>query len=218
MLARGEHDTPPAFARALAAMTALRPRPEVVVSETPAPTRLAPYAVALAAEIVVDEEDLATGRLVLLHDPAGQDAWAGTSRFVAYVRAAVEQDLADDQLLCEVAWSWLTESLASRGAPHTAGSGTVTRTVSQGFGGLFGDPARSEVEIRASWTPTGDSPGASDAGAHALAWTDLLATAAGLAPVVLALVGQSPTATAAAGSAAAKPGTDPRRPRPNRGR
>ncbi len=212
MLARGERETPPAFARALAALTALRPRSEVVVTETPAPTRLAPFAVALSAEIEVGDEDLATGRLVLLHDPAGQEAWSGTSRFVAYIRAEVEKDLAEDQFLCEVAWSWLTEALVAREAPFTAASGTVTRTASQGFGGMAEDPARSEVEIRASWTPTGDSPAGSDAGAHALAWTDLLAMAAGLPPVTLALVG------APAGEVERPDGPAGRSPRPQRGR
>lgn len=211
MATRGERDTPAAFSRAVASLSALRPRSEVVVTETPAPTRLAPYAVALSAEIAVDEDDLATGRLVLLHDPAGQESWGGTSRFVAYIRAAVEKDLAEDQLLCEVAWSWLTEALVARDAPYSASSGTVTRTASQGFGGMAEDPARSEVEIRASWTPTGDSPAGSDAGAHALAWTDLLAQAAGLPPVTLALVGAS-TGPDGGGPGATR---DPR-PRPGR--
>ena len=200
MLARGDRETPASFARAVAALAAMRPRTEVVVTETPAPTRLAAFAVALSAEIAVGEDDLATGRLVLLHDPAGQDAWDGTFRFVAYLRAAVESEMASEPLLCEVAWSWLTEALDDRGAAFTAASGTVTRTASQGFGSMSDDPARSEVEIRASWTPLAPTrPGGpragsaapeagSDADAHALAWTDLLAMAAGLPPASPALV------------------------------
>ncbi|MEV6784924.1 DUF3000 family protein, partial [Streptomyces sp. NPDC051098] len=35
------------------------------------------------------EDDLADGRLVLLHDPAGHDAWQGTFRMVTLVRAGV---------------------------------------------------------------------------------------------------------------------------------
>lgn len=188
MSSRGDRETPATFARAVAALSGMRPRPEVVVTETPAPTRLAAFAVALSAEIAVGEDDLATGRLVLLHDPAGQDAWAGTFRFVAYLRAAVEADIAAEPLLCEVAWSWLTEALDNRGASYLAASGTVTRTASQGFGAMSDDPARSEVEIRASWTPAGDGQDGSSADAHALAWTDLLATAAGLPPAAPALV------------------------------
>lgn len=189
MPARGEHETPAAFARALVALEGLRPRPEVVVTETPAPTRLAPFAVALSGEVAVGEDDLATGRLVLLHDPAGQETWAGTSRYVAYLRATVEEEIAEEPMLCDVAWSWLVESLELRGASFTAASGTVTRTASQGFGGMSQEPPRSEVEIRASWTPTGAEPAGADAGAHALAWTDLLAKAAGLPPDSPSLVG-----------------------------
>lgn len=188
MPARGERETPAAFTEALASLKGLRPRSEVVVTETPAPTRLAPYAVALSAEITVGDDDLATGRLVLLHDPAGQEAWAGTSRFVLYLRATVEDEIAQEPMLCDVAWSWLTESLESRGASYTAANGTVTRTASQGFGGMSEEPPRSEVEVRASWTPTGADPVGGDAGAHALAWTDLLAKAAGLPPELPPLV------------------------------
>ncbi|CAM5246453.1 hypothetical protein SVIOM74S_05561 [Streptomyces violarus] len=47
------------------------------VEPTSPPHRLAPHAYALEAAVVDGEEDLADGRLVLLHDPAGQDAWQG---------------------------------------------------------------------------------------------------------------------------------------------
>ena len=58
--------------------------------------------------------DVATGRLVLLHDPAGQDAWDGTLRLVTYVTAELEPELASDPLLPAVGWSWLTDALAAR--------------------------------------------------------------------------------------------------------
>ena len=63
--------TAPAFERALAELRAARLRPEVRVTEVPAPQRIAPYAVALTAEVVTNGEDdeLASGRFVLLHDP-----------------------------------------------------------------------------------------------------------------------------------------------------
>ena len=37
--------------------------------------------------------DLGTGRLILLHDPAGNDAWDGTFRCVAYARADIDPEL-----------------------------------------------------------------------------------------------------------------------------
>ena len=52
-------------------------RPEVFCEEMPAPQRIAPWSSALSADVTVDDEDLGTGRLILLHDPAGYDAWDG---------------------------------------------------------------------------------------------------------------------------------------------
>ncbi|MGH8777357.1 MAG: DUF3000 domain-containing protein [Jiangellaceae bacterium] len=172
---RTEPENPAAFVQAVAALRAVRLRPEVVVEPTPAPKRLAPYAFALSAEVA---GDVATGRLVLLHDPLGQEAWHGEFRLVTYVRASLEPEMAADPLLLGVGWSWLTEALVARGAPFTAASGTVTRVASESFGGMAEEPATAEVEIRASWTPIDP-----DLAPHALAWGDVLTTAAGLAPL-----------------------------------
>ena len=62
----------PDFAHALRSLHESRLRPEVRLTEVPAPSRLAPHAVAMTADIVdaSDGEDLATGRFVLLHDVA----------------------------------------------------------------------------------------------------------------------------------------------------
>jgi hypothetical protein len=67
-------EAPDEFVRALSALRSVTPRPEVVIEETPAPQRLAPHAVALSADVVSPADpdvELGTGRLVLLHDPAG---------------------------------------------------------------------------------------------------------------------------------------------------
>lgn len=180
--ARPSRPVPPAFAAALDEVGAARARPEVRVSEATAPTRLAPHAVALTADVVLGGDEVATGRLVLLHDPAGHDAWEGTFRFVAYARADVEADMAADPLLCQVAWSWLTDALDTRDAGFGAASGTVTRVASEGFGGMSGDAGRAEVEVRASWSPLGRCT------PHVEAWADLLCTAAGLPPAAPSVV------------------------------
>ncbi len=180
--ARGSRAVPAAFVTALAEIGRARARPEVDVAEATAPTRLAPHAVALSAEVVLGGEELGSGRLVLLHDPAGHEAWEGTFRFVAYVRAQVEPDMAADPLLCEVGWSWLTDALDQRGAGYVAASGTVTRISSEGFGGMASDPGRAEIEVRASWSPDGDCT------PHVEAWSDLLCTAAGLPPAAPSVV------------------------------
>jgi len=187
MVARREADeVPEEFSRALAAIRAARPRSEVVLEETPAPQRLAPYAVALTADVVspLDPDvEIGTGRLVLLHDPAGHEAWQGTFRLVTYVRAELEHEMAADPLLPGVGWAWLTESLDSHQAGFTAASGTVTRVASESFGAIAGEAASAQIEIRASWTPLDDA-----FEAHLLAWCELLCTTAGLPPVAPGVV------------------------------
>ena len=73
-------------------MTAAPLRPEVEWREIPAPSHMAPSTWAATAEIVMDDEELASGRLVILHDPAGQEAWDGTWRMVALVQARLEPE------------------------------------------------------------------------------------------------------------------------------
>ncbi|MDQ4085433.1 MAG: DUF3000 domain-containing protein [Actinomycetota bacterium] len=178
MVAPRELDAPPeAFAAALAQFRAAALRPEVVGEEMPAPQRVAPYAAALSADVVVDGAEIGTGRIVLLHDPAGNDAWQGAFRCVAYARADVEPELVTDPMLSEVGWSWLCEALRAHNADYVAPSGTVTRVASEGFGGMADDPASAQIEVRASWTPVGDVR------PHVEAWGELLCTAAGLPPV-----------------------------------
>ena len=181
---RGRELVPEAFARALRELRSAPLRPEVVLEETPAPQRLAPHAVALSAEVVLDDAELATGRLVLLHDPAGHEAWQGTSRLVAYVRADLDAEMADEPLVSSVGWAWLTEALEARGARYTVPSGTVTRVSSESFGSMSGEPATSQVEIRASWTPLDGDP----LDRHVSAWGDVLCSAAGLAPLPTGVV------------------------------
>lgn len=174
----GNGTVPASFAEALASIRGVTLRPEIVLEETPAPQRLSPYAVAVQAEVVIDDDEAASGRFVLLHDPDGQEPWAGEYRVVTFAKGTVELDIAQDPMLTEVAWSWLVEALDERGAGFRAESGTVTRTASQSFGAISDRDPSGDVEIRASWTP--DS---SDIGAHLLAWADVLARVAGLLPI-----------------------------------
>lgn len=171
------HAWPDEFRVAVQQMHAARLRPELTCEEMPAPQRIAPYAAALAADVTVDGTDVGAGRLVLLHDPAGNDAWSGTFRCVAYCRAEIDPELVTDPMLSGVGWSWLTEALDAHGALHLAPSGTVTRVASESFGGMALEPATAQIEIRASWTPTTELSG------HVEAWGDLLCQAAGLPPV-----------------------------------
>lgn len=168
------------FDRALASLRAVRLRPELTLDEGPAPQRLAPHAVALTAEFCEDDEELASGRFVLLHDPDGVEAWDGHYRAVIFIRAVLEPDLATDPLLTGVAWAWLQESLDESAGPRTALGGTVTRVMSESFGSLGERDVTGMVEIRASWTPTGAPE---DMGGEVQAWAGALAQAAGLLPL-----------------------------------
>ncbi|MGN9776609.1 DUF3000 domain-containing protein [Micromonospora sp. H33] len=168
---------PETFARAVAGLRSAAPRAEILLEEVGAPQRLAPYAFALSATVLRDGDDVATGRLILLHDPAGHEAWQGTLRLVTYVTAEMEVDLAADPLLPGVGWTWLTDALDVQGARHRAIGGTVTQTMSTRFGDLAGPPAAGDIEIRASWTPLDD-----DLAPHLYAWCTLLASTAGLPP------------------------------------
>lgn len=169
--------TPEEFLEAVARMHTARLRPEIFCEEMPAPQRIAPFASALSADVTVDGEDVGTGRIVLLHDPAGNEAWGGTYRCVAYARAEIDPEMANDALLGEVGWSWLTEALDAHGAEYTSPSGTVTKVSSESFGSMADEEATAQLEIRASWTPLGDIAD------HVEAWGELLCTASGLPPV-----------------------------------
>ncbi|NYJ00033.1 hypothetical protein HNR19_000731 [Nocardioides thalensis] len=170
---------PPEFAAAVASLREAVLRPEVYCEEMPAPQRIAPHATALSADVTVDGEDVATGRIVVLHDPAGNAAWDGTFRCVAYCRAEIEGDLATDPLLTDVGWTWLTDALEAHGAEYGAISGTVTRVQTESYGSMSDDGGSAQLEIRASWTPH-DVP---DLARHVEAWGELLCTAGGMEPV-----------------------------------
>ena len=151
------------FARTLSALRDVRVRSEVRLTEVPAPTRIAPYAAALTADVIDvsdPEADLATGRLVVLHVPSAPETWDGQGRIVTFARAELEPELAGDPMLGAVGWSWLTESIGARDLTWTAEAGTVTR---------------------------------GDVVDHLRAWADMLCTIAGIPPLpdgVVPLPGQ----------------------------
>ncbi len=154
-------------------------RAEFSLEEVPAPQRLAPHSIALAVEAIdSDDEELAVGRFIVLHDPEGQDTWDGTFRVVSFVRAPMESDVVTDDLFDEVAWSWLTDALTDAGAKFHNASGTVTRTVSRSFAGLEDRSTETDLEIRASW-----SPDTEDLSRHMQAWLALVEKSSGLTPL-----------------------------------
>ena len=175
---RTELDGPPEeFAAAVSALRSATLRREVAVEAISAPQRIAPYATALSADVRVDADDLGSGRLVLLYDPAGNEAWEGTFRCVAFGRAEVDPEMVTDPLVSAVGWSWLTDALTASSATHLALSGTVTTVLSECFGGMAADGSTAQLEIRASWTPL------DGVSAHVSAWGEMLCTMCGLPPL-----------------------------------
>ncbi|MEV8082062.1 DUF3000 domain-containing protein [Pseudarthrobacter oxydans] len=196
---------PPEFLHALGTLRKAQCRRELRLAEIPAPARLAPFAVALGAEVYAPgagtagtplhgpaamalaaasgtEDDggteLATGRFILLHDPDGSEVWGGEFRIVTYIRAELEPEMGNDEMLGTVAWTWLVEALENHKAPYRAAGGTATRVLSESFGTLSERPGSIDIELRASWTPA-----TSDVMAHLEAWSDMVCTFAGLPPL-----------------------------------
>src|SRR6476646_9783470 len=159
---------PAQFREAVAAMNATTVRPEIELGPIRPPQRLAPFSYALGAEVrhpetaIVPErsEGDAFGRLILLHDPEGAEAWDGTMRLVAYIQADLDSTEAVDPLLPEVAWSWLVDALESHADGVTAWP-----------------PRAHQLELRASWTAT-----SLELGPHVQAFCEVLEHAAGLPP------------------------------------
>lgn len=179
MVATNIRRSSPEFDKAVAELAEAVWRPGLTVEEIGSPQRIAPYSIAIAGDLEDSAgEDVGSGRLILLHDPAGNEAWQGTFRCVTFARARVDLEMVIDPLLPEVGWSWLTDALTNQGASYDLASGTVTAVFSQSFGGMRDQDDSAEVEIRASWTPHlgPDLP----LQPHLAAWQELLSTVSGL--------------------------------------
>ena len=175
-----------AFERLVDHLRTFTPRTEVALIEVPAPQKLATFAFAFSADVsnglLGDEEDeVANGRFVLLHEPGGQATWDGEFRCVTFVSADVDPIMQEDPLLPEVGWSWFLESLERNECIFNAPSGTVTRVSSASFGKLSPRNDDAEIEIRASWTPIIAEP--QELMKHIQSWCNLISEVAGLPPV-----------------------------------
>ena len=177
MTAHPDAGTP--FESAVAELRATEFRDDIVVREIATPQGLAPFALALAADVRPDGEGesvYGTGRFVLLHDPEEQASWGGAWRIVLFAQAPLETEIGTDPLLADVTWSWLVDALDSREAVYHSASGTSTKTLSKGFGGLAIEGDGAQIELRASWTPEGPFR------PHVEAWAELVGMLAGLPP------------------------------------
>ncbi|WP_186626613.1 DUF3000 domain-containing protein [Rhodococcus sp. BP22] len=181
----GSTAEPAPFRSAIEAMHRAVVHPAIELGPIRPPQRLAPFSYAMGAEVQHStSEDIAEqsdgdafGRLILLYDPDGDEAWNGTMRLVAYIQADVDESLASDPMLPEVAWSWLVDALETRSESLNALGGTVTSTSSVRYGDIAGPPRAHQLELRASWTPT-----TGELAPHVAAFCEVLAYAAGLPP------------------------------------
>jgi hypothetical protein len=167
------------FDSAIAELRETAFRGDIVVHEIATPQGLAPFALALAADVRPDdhgESVYGTGRFVLLHDPDEPGAWGGAWRIIIFAQAPLETEIGTDPLLADVTWSWLVDALDSREAVYHSPSGTSTKTLSKGFGGLAIEGDGAQIELRASWTPDGPFR------PHVEAWAELVGMLAGLPP------------------------------------
>ena len=141
-----------------------------------APQGLAPNALAFAADVTAGpgKHDRGTGRLIFLDDPSEPEGWGGRTRAIIFAQSPIEPLMGGHDELAQVAWSWLTESLEHANAPYVHPAATVTRVVSVGFGELAPQGRGSQIEVRASWSPT-----SSDARPHAEAWARFVLHVAG---------------------------------------
>ena len=174
------------FERLIDYLRTVTPRGELTLTEVPAPQKLATYAFAFSADVsnglVGEQEDeIANGRFVLLHEPGGQATWDGEFRCVTFVSADVDPIMQEDPLLPEVGWSWFLESLDLNQCSYNNPSGTVTRVTSASFGKLSARHDESEIEIRASWSPILTQP--EELIAHVQAWCNFISEVAGLPPI-----------------------------------
>ncbi|HWI31955.1 MAG TPA: DUF3000 domain-containing protein [Microbacterium sp.] len=175
-----DRPTDAAFARAEAEIRGVVFRDDLSVREIPAPSGLAPSALALAGDVRPEAEGVdsafGTGRFILLHDPEEPPPWNASMRIVCFAQAPVEAEIGTDPLLADVAWSWLVDALDSRTATYHSASGTATKTLSKGFGSLAAQGDGAQIELRASWSPEGAlAP-------HVEAWAELVCMLAGLPP------------------------------------
>lgn len=178
-----EPHLPPEFQAAIDAARRAATRPELVVTEIPAPGSLAPHALALAADVSPSrhgsDSDLGTGRFILLYDPSEPEEWGGRFRVVCFAQAPLETEIGLDPFLADVAWSWLVDALDARGAEYSAASGTATKILSTGFGELSAHGDGAQIELRASWTPHDHN-----VAPHVEGWGELLCMLAGLPPTM----------------------------------
>lgn len=170
---------PAEFMLAMSSLKNAATRDELIIEQIAAPGRLAKFEIAFSAQVDATaagvSSDLGTGRFILLWDEQEPEPWQSKFRVITFSKSPLETNIGADELISDVAWAWLTESLENRNASYIAEAGTATRIISSGYGALSNQSDHAELEIRASWSPTN-----TNAAAHLEAWQDLVCIMSGL--------------------------------------
>lgn len=166
------------FAGMLERLKQVESRPEITLSQIPAPQGIAPEAIAIAAEVNHETAtDHGVSRLVFCRDPGMPEGWNSEFRIIGYAKSPIELDMAKDEYLSAMPWEWLKDALSQSGAAFAHDAGTTTTVLSTGHGSLISQPQHAELEIRASWAPLD-----LDLTSHLEGWVELLALMSGLPP------------------------------------
>ncbi len=170
---------PAEFRDALTSVSDVSFSSDINVVDIPAPEGIAPFARAWSATIDPHstDGDHGTARLVVLYDPQSPAGWSGRFRAVSFAKAPLDQAMGEDPFLPKVAWSWLIDALDNHAADYDRPAGTASTIISTGFGELDSGEVGTEIEMRASWSPTGGA-----LGPHVMAWAEFVGMLAGLPP------------------------------------
>lgn len=174
-----QENLPAEFKLAIQDLAAAYTRTELATHQIASPNGIAPAAIAFAAEVPDTTETASNrgvGRIVFLHDPSQLETWGSRMRVIAYVKSPLEAEMELEEDSANYYWDILKRSLSKHGAVSTHDAGTITKMSSTGMGALATERRKTEIEIRASWSPLGTT-----LAPHFAAWQDLVAAMAGFA-------------------------------------
>ncbi|MBP3222890.1 MAG: DUF3000 family protein [Actinomycetaceae bacterium] len=151
--------------------------PEIHITQIPPPLHLAPYSVALHADITdtTTHTYLGEGSFVLLYDHEEQENWNGNMRITLFATTPIDPLLSEDPLLGEVTWSYLKDSFHHVNAAFHSLHGTVTKVYNETFSDVTSENSDAHIELRASLTP--ETP---NCASHLQGWSLLLSTLSGI--------------------------------------
>lgn len=174
-----QEELPAEFQLALKGLAEPYRRSELSTHQIASPKDIAPAAIAFSSE-VTDTTEAANhrgvGRIVFLHDSAQTETWGSRMRVIAYVKSPLETEMEMEEDSASYFWDILNRALAKHNAKATHEAGTITKMSSTGMGALATEQRKTEIELRASWSPLG-----ADLSPHFAAWQDLIAAMAGFA-------------------------------------